>query len=165
MKNKLKEQALSQYFNIIEFLRYVLKDFPDDKINQKIEESETPLQILRHLGGTANFWMGHSDRLFSFKAEINDIDSFFDILELQLKTFKTLLEDENELYWKSSTMDKPRLSIPWIMIRTANHMQHHAGMLIFFRHIYALPVLEQSKQLNWSVMVDFPGDLHYSELE
>ncbi|MHA2250190.1 MAG: hypothetical protein ACXAD7_07500 [Candidatus Kariarchaeaceae archaeon] len=158
--NKLKDHALQAFSNTIEFLKYVLKDFPNDKLEEGIGSAQPPLYLMKHIAGTASFWMKRIDRSFKHLARVEDISSFFTKLELQLGEFQELLNDKNELIWVTPAQSE-KYSVPWVMIRSANHAMHHASMLIQYRHYYGLPPLDQTKEVNWGVIVDLPGNMNY----
>ncbi len=145
----------------IEFLRYVLEDFPDEKIDLPIAEAKTPLYWMKHIAGTASSWMKGLNRPFQHRMRVIDKNSFFEKLEKQFIEFKEILKDNKEITWQSVTKSN-EYTIPWIMIRSANHAMHHASMLIIYRHYYGLPALKQTKEVNWGNIVDLPGNINYS---
>ncbi len=153
---KLKTHAMESWRMAIEFLKFTLKDFPEDKLNESFGEAETVLALLRHVGGTAHFWMQRAEKPFSFPFECDGIPSFLDNMEKQFEELKASLEKSEELTWS-----REPLSVPWIMIRTANHMMHHAAMLIYIRHILGLDALEQTREVNWGKIVDLAGKINY----
>ncbi|MHA2030272.1 MAG: hypothetical protein ACW98K_00225 [Candidatus Kariarchaeaceae archaeon] len=161
MKN-LKEHAVSIFEMAIQFLEYVLDGFPEDKLEEPLGKASPPLYWMKHIAGTASFWMRKIDREFKHKMRVVDKQSFFEKLNLQLTELKEILEDDSEVYWIPSTKSQ-NFSVPWAMIRSANHAMHHASMLIVYRHYYGLEPLQQSNEINWRTIVDLPGNINYLE--
>ncbi len=159
--NKLKNHAIQAFTKTIQFLRFVMKDFPADKLSDSIGSAQPPIYWMKHIAGTASFWMKRIDREFKHTARVEDIASFFNKLELQLSEFQELLQNENELIWATPSQNE-QYSVPWIMIRSANHAMHHAAMLIQYRHYYGLNPLEQTEDTNWGIIVDLPGNINYT---
>lgn len=164
MKSKLKNHAVSIFRDSIQFLHYVLDNFPDNKLTESIGSADPPMKLLIHIGNTGSFWMKKFRTPFEKSLRIETKETFFEKMDYQLTEFEKILENENEIYYKSDDKTKPRLGVPWIMIRTANHAMHHAAMLIQHRHIHGLPPLNQNREANWSSIVDLPGVINYSEL-
>ena len=156
----LKEHAISIFEMAIQFLEYVLDGFPEEKLEKSLGKGNPPLYWMKHIAGTASFWMKRIDRGFKHRARVVDKQSFFEKLNLQLSEFKEILNNDDEVYWTPVTKDT-NYSIPWVMIRSANHAMHHASMLIVFRHYYGLEPLQQSKEINWGTIVDLPGNINY----
>ncbi len=165
MKEKLKTQAVQSFENLIKYYHVIMDDFPEDKLEERLGNALSPLELLQHVGGTPGWWMKRRGTRFDFSSSIKSRDHFFEVLNMQLNAFKTMLEDPKELYWKSKDESKPQLSIPWIMIRSYYHAIHHGAMLIHYRHIYGLPPLNFGDDLDWGMLVDLPGDLFYSDLQ
>ncbi len=162
MKQKLKEHALKVFDYYIAYYDAILKDFPEDRMEEAAGEAETPLHLLKHVGGTAGWWMKRRGTRFDFSSSLNSVAEFKQVVKKQREAFAKFLEDDDELYWSSETDPKP--TVPWIMIRSVNHALHHGGMLILYRHIFGLPPLDFGDGPDWGEIVDLPGEIHYSEL-
>ena len=150
----LKEHALEFYSQASEFLKIVLKDFPDSKLDEKMGEAETAREILKHAVATPHWWMKRANRPMEFRAQFENVADIIDLLDRQNATWQKLLENENELHWT------PTASVPWIMIRSANHMMHHSSMLIYMRHVWGLPSLGPDNP--WGKIVDLHAKLMYT---
>jgi hypothetical protein len=145
---------------VIEFLKIILEDFPDEKLDQPIGKAKSPLYFMKHIAGTASFWMRKIDREFKHRMRVEDKTSFFEKLEKQLSELKDILENDDEITWQPAGGQIPH-SVPWIAVRSANHAMHHASMLIIYRHYYGLGPLNQTPDVNWGKIVDLPGNLNY----
>jgi len=149
----LRDHAVEHYKNASDFLKLVLTNFPNAKLDQQIGEAETARIIIKHAIATPHWWMKRAERPMPFRASFETIEDIFSLLDKQNGTFTELLQNENDVHWTPTT------SIPWIMIRSANHMMHHAAMLINMRHIWGLPSL--GPENPWGMIVDYPGNLLY----
>ncbi|RMG20082.1 MAG: hypothetical protein D6732_29145 [Methanobacteriota archaeon] len=165
MKEILREHALSAYQTIEPYFKKILEGFPEEKFHEKIGTALTPFELLQHVVGTPGWWMKQRGTRFPFSSSIKTVDQFFEVLRKQEEYFANALEDEKELYWKSKDEEKPRLSIPWIMIRSFNHALHHGAMLIHYRHLYSLPPIQFEKGMHWGNIVDIPGNLWYGKMD
>lgn len=154
MNMALKEHALELYSKSSDFLKLVLNNFPDSKLDEKIGEGETAREILKHAVATPHWWMKRADKPMEFRAQFETVADILNLLDKQNTAWKKMLEDESEVHWTPTT------SIPWIIIRSANHMMHHSSMLIFMRHIWSLPSLGPNNP--WGNIVDLPGKLLYT---
>lgn len=146
---ELREYAIEHYKNATDFLKLVLTDFPDEKLDEQLGQAETPRTVLKHVVGTPHWWMKRAERPMPFRATFEKIDEVKDLLDKQNTTFTQLLQNTEDVHWTPTT------SIPWIMIRSANHIMHHSSMLIFMRHVWALPSLGPNNP--WGKIVDYPG--------
>lgn len=164
MRQKLKNHALKAYDYFISYYDVILDGFPEEKLEEKVGEAETPLHLLKHVGGTPGWWMKQRGTRLPFSSSLNSLSAFKEVIRKQRDAFKELLEDDGQLYWLHDGEEKPKLSIPWLMIRSVHHAIHHGGMLIMYRHIYGLPPLKYEDQFDWGKMVDLPGEIHYSTL-
>lgn len=158
---KIKEHAITSFANAIQFWKYVLKDFPQEKLELEIEGAEAPIYFMKHVSGTASYWMKRISRPFNFQMRCVDTSSFLEKMEKQLEELKEVLNDESLLTW-ITPHDSPNYSVPWLMVRTANHAMHHAAMIIVYRHYYRLGPLKQGIDLNWGNIVDFHGRVYNS---
>ena len=147
----LREYAVENYKNATDFLKLVLTDFPNAKLDDQVGEAETARMMIKHAVATPHWWMKQSERSMSFRASFETIEDIFSLLDKQNEEFTQLLQNETEVHWTPTT------SIPWIMIRSANHIMHHAAMLIYMRHVWGLPSLGRDNP--WSKIVDYPAKL------
>ena len=150
----LRKHAIELYKNASQFLKLVLTDFPDTKLDEQIGEAETARSILKHMVGTPHWWMKRAESPMPFRASFQTIEDIKSLLTKQNETFTELLQNEDNVHWTPTT------SIPWIMIRSANHIMHHASMLIYMRHVWGLPSLGPDNP--WSKIVDYPAKLLYA---
>lgn len=153
----LKEFPIKYYKDAITFLHYVMDDFPEDKLQTEFDKGEKPGDLFYHMVATPHFWMKKAERPFEFRAKYESIPDAFNLLNKQLETFTSLLNNNDELHWTPAT------SIPWIMIRTVNHILHHTPMLIYIRHMLGLPPLKQSDEISWTKLADMMGDFVFKE--
>ena len=145
----LRNYAIEHYKNASDFLKLVLTEFPDSKLDEQFGEAETARTLLKHVVGTPHWWMKRADHPMPFRAAFDNVNEIGDLLDKQNETFAQMLQNEENVHWTPTT------SIPWIMIRSANHMMHHISMLIFMRHVWGLPSL--GPQNPWGRIVDYPG--------
>lgn len=156
----LKTHTLTLYSEVVKFVKLVLKDIPEEKMNEKIGEGEKPADILFHMIATPHWWMKQIGRPMDFRAKFSSLQEAIDLLDKQVVSFTELLGKEDELKWTSTdSFPGKERSLPWVMIRSANHMMHHASMLIYIRHIWGLPGLGKT---NWGKIVDLAADINYS---
>ncbi|MHA2097625.1 MAG: hypothetical protein ACW99A_02985 [Candidatus Kariarchaeaceae archaeon] len=151
----LKEYAIEHYKTVTDFVKLVLIEFPNSKLDEQLGEGETARIILKHMVGTPHWWMKRSERSMPFRAAFETIEDISTLLDSQNNAFQEMLNNPDEIHWT------PTKSIPWIMIRSANHMMHHASMLIFMRHVWGLPPLGPNNP--WGKIVDYPAKIMYEK--
>lgn len=164
MQEVLKQHAITSYRALSPYFRKILEGFPEEKMNEKVGSAQSPMELMKHIVGTPGWWMKQRGTRLPFSSSIQSAAEFFEILERQRFHFEKLLDDSKEIYWKSSTDDKPKLSVPWIMIRSFHHALHHGAMLIQYRHFHGLPPIQFDKGMHWGDLVDIAGNMVYGNL-
>jgi hypothetical protein len=156
-QQQLKTYCLGYYENGLKYLKMVLDGMTVEHLTQKFGEAKTGAELLFHAVATPHFWMKRAERGFEFRAKFDTPEEAIALWERQLGVFRGILEDENELVYKGTT------SVPWIMIRSCNHLLHHLGMIIYIRNILGLSPLKGTDDFDWGKLVDFTMDNCYSE--
>ena len=152
---QLREYCIGHYANCLKYLKMVLKDMTVEQLQKTHGQAKSGAELLFHAVATPHFWMKRAERPFEFRAKFETPEEAITLWERQLGVFKEILQDESELFYKSPT------SIPWIMLRSSNHLIHHMSMVIYIRNILGMPAIEGLGDFNWGNLIDFHGDTFF----
>ncbi|NHJ33632.1 MAG: hypothetical protein FK732_12295 [Asgard group archaeon] len=159
----LFQKAIEIHEKVVQFLSAVVQDFPEDKIELKIESSKTPLELMNHILTGHYHSMQKAKSELSFKEFCSDTRGFVVILNKQHREYKEKHSEELSLEWYAPSQNKGIASIPWAIMRASTHALHHASQLIVFRQIYGLGKLNTPNEISWPHLSNLITELHYKQ--
>ncbi|MHA2253812.1 MAG: hypothetical protein ACXAD7_25895, partial [Candidatus Kariarchaeaceae archaeon] len=113
----LFQKVIGIHDKVVKFLSVVVKDFPEDKLDVKIESSKTPLEIMNHILTGHYHTMQKAKSQLSFKEFCSSTKTFTEILNKQHQEYKEKSNEGLSQEWFAPSQNKGVASIPWAIMR------------------------------------------------